>query len=82
MHLQEIFYLTLGQGHMKYCPLHHITYVPAKFEAAKEMHYQENTLFDLDPKVKGVKVKQNVAQYPQHHVTYAPAKFNVATSHG
>ena len=46
----------------------------------KEMHYQENTLFDLDPKVKGVlaqkvkgvltqkvkgvKVTQNVAQYP------------------
>ena len=37
----------------------------------KEMHYQENTLFDFDPKVKGVKVAQNVAQYPRHHVTYA-----------
>ena len=49
---------------------------------AKEMHYQENTLFDLDPKVKGVKVTQNVAQNPQHHVTYASAKFDVATSHG
>ena len=48
----------------------------------KEMHYQEYTLFDLDPKVKGVKVTRNVAQYPQHHVTYAPAKFDVATSHG
>ena len=48
----------------------------------KEMHYRENTLFDLDPKVKGVKVSQNVAQYPLHHVTYAPAKFDVATSHG
>ena len=34
MHLQEIFDLTLGQGHMKYCPLHHVTYVPAKFEVA------------------------------------------------
>ena len=45
----------------------------------KEMHLQENTLFDLDPKVK---VAQNVAQYSQHHVTYAPAKFDVATSHG
>ena len=36
-----------GQGHMKHCPLHHVTYVPAKFEVAtangKEMHYQENT---------------------------------------
>ena len=48
----------------------------------KEMHYQKNTLFDLDPKVKGVKVSQNVAQYSRHHVTYAPAKFDVATSHG
>ena len=40
MHLQEIFDLTLtlaltqGQGHMKHCPLHHVTYVPAKFEVA------------------------------------------------
>ena len=48
----------------------------------KEMHYHENTLFDLDPKVKGVKVTQNVAQYPRLNVTYAPAKFDVATSHG
>ena len=48
----------------------------------KGMHYQENTLFDLDPKVKGVKVTQNVVQYPRHHVTYAPEKFDVATSHG
>ena len=45
------------------------------------MHYEENTLFDLDPKVKGVKVTQNVAQHPQLHVTYAPAKFDSATSH-
>ena len=48
----------------------------------KEMHYQKNTLFDLDPKVKGVKVTQNVAQYPRHPVPYEPAKFDVATSHG
>ena len=48
----------------------------------KEMHLEENTLFDLDPKVKGVKVTQNVAQYPRLYVTYAPAKFNVATSYG
>ena len=47
----------------------------------KEMHYQEKTLFDLDPKVKGVKVTQNVAQYPRLHVTYAPARFDVATLH-
>ena len=48
----------------------------------KEMHLQENTLINLDPKVKAVKVTQNVAQYPWHHETYAPAKFDVATSHG
>ena len=48
----------------------------------KVMHNQENTLFDLDYKVKGVKVTQNVAQYPRLHVNYAPAKFDVATSHG
>ena len=48
----------------------------------KELHLQENTLFNLDPKVKWVKVTWNVAQYPQHWVTYAPAKFDVATSYG
>ena len=32
MHLQEIF--DLGQGHMKHCPQHHVTYVTAKFEVA------------------------------------------------
>ena len=45
MHLQEIFdlTLTLGQGHIKHCRLHHLTYVTAKFEVAtvNEMHYQE-----------------------------------------
>ena len=36
MHLQEIFDLTFtqGQGHMKHCSLHRVTYVPAKFEVA------------------------------------------------
>ena len=48
----------------------------------KKMHLQKNTLFDLDPKVKGVKFARNLAQYPQHHVTYAPAKSDVAISHG
>ena len=47
----------------------------------KEMHYQENTLFEPDPKVKGVKVTQNVSQYPWLHVTYAQAKFDFATSY-
>ena len=35
MHLQEIFDLTLTQRLMKHCPLHHVTYVPAKFEIAR-----------------------------------------------
>ena len=43
---------------------------------------KKNTLFDLDPKVKGVKVTQNVDQYPRLHVAYAPAKFDFATFHG
>ena len=34
----------------------------------KEMHLQENTFFDLDPKVN---VTQNVAQCPLQHVIYA-----------
>ena len=48
----------------------------------KEMHSQENALFDLDTKVNVVKVTLNVAQYPRHLVAYAPAKFDVAASHG
>ena len=57
---------------MKPCPLHHVTYVTAKFEVATANY----------PKVKGVKFTQNVDKYPQLHVTYAPAKFDVGTSHG
>ena len=41
----KIFDLTFiqGQGHMKHCPLHHVTYVPAKLlrPMVKEMHYQK-----------------------------------------
>ena len=32
MHLQEIFDLTLTLGHIKHCPLHHVTYAPTEFE--------------------------------------------------
>ena len=57
MYLQEIFDLTLTQGHMKRCPLHHVTYVPAKFDVAmpmvKEMHYQENIYLTLTPRSRG-----------------------------
>ena len=48
----------------------------------KEKYLQDNTLFNFDPMVKGVKVTRNVAQYPRYYVTYAPAKFDIATSHG
>ena len=47
----------------------------------KEMHSQENTI-DPDPKIKWVKITQNVAECPLHHVTYVQAKFDVAISHG
>ena len=46
------------------------------------MHYQKNILFDIEPKIKGVKVTRNVAQYPPHHMSYAAEKFDVAASHG
>ena len=62
-----------GQGHTKCCPVAS-TSCPMVQE---KMHLQENTLFDLDPKVK---VTWSVALYPLHHVTYAQAKFKVATS--
>ena len=40
----------------------------------EEMHLQENTLFDCDPKVN---VTQSDAQCPLHHETYVPAKVEV-----
>ena len=52
------------------------------------MHFQENTLFDLDLDLGNIlcglnpKVKVNVAQYPLHHVTYLGTKFEVARSNG
>ena len=45
-----------------------------------EMNYKENTLFDLDHKVKGVKDTQTFAQYPRLYVNYVPAKFDVPNS--
>ena len=59
MHLQVIFDLTLtqSQGHIKHCLLHHVTYVPANIEVTTVNGYGDvltiNTLFNLDPKVKG-----------------------------
>ena len=69
---------------MKHCPLHHLTYVPAKIDVATANcegdALPRKNIFDLDPKVKGFKVPQSVAQYPRLHVTYVPAKFDVDTS--
>ena len=54
------------QGHLKHCPLHRFMWpmylqsLQLLWPMVKEMHYQENTLFDLGPKVKGVKVTQNL----------------------
>ena len=45
----------------------------------EKMHLQENTLFDLDIRVK---VTENVFQYLLHHVTNAPVKLKVNTSNG
>ena len=49
-HLQENTLFDLGvkvtQNASQY-PLHHVNYVPAKFEVAMFRHLQENTLFDL-----------------------------------
>ena len=42
----------------------------------EKMHLQDNTLFDIDPKVK---VTQNVAQCLLQHVTYAPTELEVTT---
>ena len=55
------------QGHMK-----HFKSLKLLRPMVKDMHLRENTLFDLDPTVKGIKVTGNVAQNPRHHVTYAP----------
>ena len=85
MHLQEIFDLTLTKVKGQWSIVLYIMW-PMYLQSlkllrpmVKEMHYHENTLFDLDPKVK---VTQNVAQNPRLFVTYAPAKCDVATSHG
>ena len=43
------------------------------------MHLQENSIFDLDLRVK---ITQNVDQYPLHHVTNSATKFEVDRSNG
>ena len=67
--------LTLGSRSHKMLPsdIHimwpmHLWTLKLLCPMVQKMHLQENTLFDLDPKVK---VTWSVAKYPQHHVTYA-----------
>ena len=43
------------------------------------MRLQENTLFDIDLRVK---ITQNVTQCSLNHVNYAPTEFEVTTSKG
>ena len=88
MHLQEIFDLTLtqGQGHIKHCHLHHVTYVPAKLEVALAIDLGDalprKYIIWPWPQGQGDQGHTNIAQYPRLYVTYAPANFDVATSHG
>ena len=64
-------------------PQCHVTYAPAKFEAA-----MSNGLGDVfKRKIQYLTLtlesrSQNIAQHPLHHVTYAPAKFEVAKFNG
>ena len=40
---KKIHYLTLGQGHMKCCPVHNVTYSATKFEVAMSNGLGEDT---------------------------------------
>ena len=58
--------------------IHHVTYAAAKFkllhQMIKDIHLQENSIFDLD--------HSKCCSVPLHHVIYSPTKFEVATSIG
>ena len=86
MHLQEIFDLTLiprGSRSNEALPSTSLQSLKLLLQMVKEMHLQENTLFNLnDPMVKGVNGTHNVAQYPLHHVTYSATKIEVAMYNG
>ena len=81
---KKIHYLTLTLGSHKMLPstlnimwpMHQLSLILLHY-MVKKMHLQENTLFDLDLRVK---VTRNVAQCPLHHVTYAPTEFEVTMS--
>ena len=58
-------------------PMHQQSLILLHPTVKENIHLQENTLFDLDLRVK---VLQNGAQCPLHHVTYALTEFEVTTS--
>ena len=86
---KKIHHLTLTLGLRSHEMLPSTLYImwPIQLQSLKllrltvkeEIHLQENTLFDLDPKVK---VTRNVIQYPLHHMSYSATKFEVTTSNG
>ena len=88
MHLQEntLSKVKVRQNVSQF-PLHHVTYVPAKFEVSTSNSLRRNVFsrkyvfftFGID---LGVKATQNIAQYPLHHEIYASAKFEVGGSIG
>ena len=70
--------LTLGQGQTRNVaqyPLHHMTYAPAKFEAAMSNGLGGNAF------TRNI-LRNTRSKCPLHHVTYVPANFEVAIANG
>ena len=64
-------------------PLHHVTYVPAKFEGTMSSGIGEDLItrkYIIWPLTLtfGVKATRNVVQFSLHYVNYVPVKFKVA----
>ena len=82
---KKIYYLTLTLGSRSrkmlpstldiMWPMHKQSLILLPPTVKEKMHLQENTFFDLDPKVT-----RNVARCHLHHVTYAATEFEVTTS--
>ena len=76
--------MTLGYGQTRIVaqyPLHNMTYVPAKFEAAMSNGlgwnaFTRNIWLDLD------QGQGHMEHWPLHHVTYVLAKFEAAVANG
>ena len=71
--------LTLGQGqtqNVAHNPLHHMVYVPAKFEVAMSNSLGGNAF------TRNIWFDHYIKHCPLHYVTYVPAKFEVARDNG